>query len=69
MTVCYLIYQNTARHTSLLKQCLNCGKEFEGAERKFCSWQCDKSYVKKIKTKLANAMKNDVGHTESLGRC
>lgn len=50
----------------MLKKCKNCGKEFEGNERQFCSWQCDEKYKALVRQKLGDAMKNDKGHTSKL---
>lgn len=50
----------------MLKKCKNCGKEFEGTERQFCSWQCDEAYKRDLKGRLGDAVKNDRGHTDRL---
>jgi predicted nucleic acid-binding Zn ribbon protein len=43
----------------MVKNCLNCGKQFDGVERKFCSWQCDENYKKTPGTKPNDAVKDD----------
>lgn len=50
----------------MLKKCKNCGKEFDGNERQFCSWQCDEGYRSGLKQRLDTAMKNDKGHTDKM---
>lgn len=49
-----------------LKKCKNCGKEFEGNARQFCSWQCSEAYGRDLKSRLDSAIKNDKGHTDRL---
>jgi len=41
----------------MLKNCLNCDEQFEGDERKFCSWECNETY-KKILTALDQIIKD-----------
>lgn len=52
----------------MVKNCLNCGKQFDGVERKFCSWQCDEEYKKTLRTKLDDALKDDKSHTDNLSK-
>lgn len=50
----------------MLKKCKNCGKEFDGNERQFCSWRCDEAYRSGLKQRLDNAVRNDKGHTDKM---
>lgn len=52
----------------MMKKCLNCGKQFDGVERKFCSWQCDENYKKVLRTKIDDAVSKDNSHTDSLSK-
>ncbi len=52
----------------MIKNCLNCDKQFDDVETKFCSWRCDEEYKKKLRADLDNALKNDKSHTDSLAK-
>ncbi|MBI5696917.1 MAG: hypothetical protein HZC29_00085 [Thaumarchaeota archaeon] len=51
-----------------MKRCRTCGKEFDGVTREFCSWQCEENHTKSLKKKLADAVKDDPGHTQKMSR-
>ncbi|WP_157832398.1 hypothetical protein [Candidatus Nitrosotenuis chungbukensis] len=52
----------------MMKKCLNCDKQFDGVERKFCSWQCDENYKKVLRTKIDDAISKDNSHTDNLSK-
>ena len=48
--------------------CLHCRKSFEGKTEKFCSQDCFNSHVSDIARRTAKAVREDVGHTDSLSK-
>lgn len=45
---------------------MNCGKNFDGDEKRFCSQKCAETYVQNLEKKLHDAMKNDQSHTKKM---
>jgi len=48
--------------------CLHCGRSFEGVKEKFCSQGCFDSHIADIARRTVKAVKEDVGHTDTLSR-
>jgi hypothetical protein len=48
--------------------CFHCGKFFEGEKEKFCSDSCFKSHIAELARLTAEAVRNDLGHTENLSK-
>ena len=46
--------------------CKNCQKTLEDEKQKFCSIDCQNSFVQNVVDRLDDALKNDSSHTEKF---
>ena len=49
-----------------MKRCNKCEKEFDNADQRFCSLECERAWEADIQERLDAAVKNDKGHTKKL---